>query len=247
MVNSEKKMAAAYVSWGTFKNALDQLSQGVPPNRIDRTVFPGMAWAIQNQLFSCLKFLGLINDQNRPTPELEALAGADGENRKAKLREILERCYSELFALDLKKTTPGELLQKMGEAYSVSGDTREKAVRFFTSAAEYAGIELSPLFEAGKKPNGSGAPATPRPKRRGRPPGRKTVEEATDDERTKPGTSKSVELESGGTLTLSASLDLFSLNPKDRKFIFELIDKLEDYERSSVKTETPEAATSGAS
>ena len=44
------------------------------------------------------------------------------------------------------------------------------------------------------------------------------------------GTSKSVSLVSGGTLTLSATLDLFSLNAADRKFVFEIIDKLEAYE-----------------
>ena len=40
-----------------------------------------------------------------------------------------------------------------------------------------------------------------------------------------------VRLQSGGTLMLSATLDLFSLNTDDRKFIFELIDKLESYKQ----------------
>lgn len=44
------------------------------------------------------------------------------------------------------------------------------------------------------------------------------------------GTSRSVELKSGGTLTISATLDLFALNAADRKFVFDLIDKLEGYE-----------------
>ena len=42
--------------------------------------------------------------------------------------------------------------------------------------------------------------------------------------------SRMVKLKSGGTLTLSASVD-FWLYPSDRKFVFELIDKLEAYEQ----------------
>jgi hypothetical protein len=227
MSDSEKKTAAVYVSWGTFKNAIDQLSQGLP-NRLDRTVFTGMAWAIQNQLFSGMRFLGLIDSANRPTAELDELVGIEEELRKERLKGILQRRYSDLFALDLKKTTPGELAQKMGESYGVAGDTREKAVRFFTSATEYIGIELSPLFEIGKKTNGG----TPGPKKGKRG---KLVRVNLPQEPALPatptGTSKTVKLGSGGTLVLSASLDLFSLNPDDRKFLFALIDQLEEYER----------------
>ena len=46
------------------------------------------------------------------------------------------------------------------------------------------------------------------------------------------GTSRSIPLSSGGKLTLSVELDLLRLSPSDRKFVFELIDKLDDYERS---------------
>ena len=42
-----------------------------------------------------------------------------------------------------------------------------------------------------------------------------------------------VHLKSGGTLTLLASIDLLRLLPDDRKFVFDLIDKLEEYERSN--------------
>lgn len=47
------------------------------------------------------------------------------------------------------------------------------------------------------------------------------------------GTSRQVQLRSGGTLTLTASIDLFQLSAIDRKFVFDLIDKLQEYERES--------------
>jgi hypothetical protein len=237
MADTDKKTTAAYVSWGTFKNAIEQLSQGLP-NRLDRTVFIGMSWALQNQLFSALRFMGLTDTDNRPTKDLAELAGADENLRKAKLRDLLQRRYADLFALDLKKTTPGELAQRMGESYGALGETREKAVRFFTSAAEYVGIELSPLFDSAKKTNGTTAV------KRGRRP--KVVRQSTLVEPQSPtalplGTSKTVRLQSGGDLVLSATLGIFSLNPKDRKFIFAIIELLEKYE-SALPTEGVGAA-----
>jgi hypothetical protein len=40
-----------------------------------------------------------------------------------------------------------------------------------------------------------------------------------------------VQLKSGGSLTLAASIDLFSLSAEDRAFVFGLIDRLQDYEQ----------------
>ncbi len=53
-----------------------------------------------------------------------------------------------------------------------------------------------------------------------------------------PGTSRTVSLASGGTLTISATLDLFSLSQKDRNFVFTLIDQLEEYETGGSKATT---------
>ena len=241
MADKEKSSAAVYVSWGTFKNALDTLSQGIPPNRIDKTVFPGMAWALQGQLFAGMKFLGLTDDDGRPTPHLEALATRDEEKRKGRLREILESRYTHLFALDLKKTTPGELAETMSSLYSVTGETRDKAVRFFLSAAEYAGIPLSPLLSTSKRAGGVNGTGR---KRRTKVKIPYMTGEAERTERPSGGTSRTVELKSGGALTLSASLDLFALIPSDRKFVFDLIDKLEEYERRSGVPETSDGGHS---
>lgn len=45
------------------------------------------------------------------------------------------------------------------------------------------------------------------------------------------GTSRVIQLKSGGTLRLSAELDLFQLSPSDRTFVFDLIDKFDKYEK----------------
>jgi hypothetical protein len=57
--------------------------------------------------------------------------------------------------------------------------------------------------------------------------------EDSHSQRTGSETAKSITLLSGGTLTITAVLDLFSLSASDRKFVFGLIDKLEEYPRES--------------
>jgi Family of unknown function (DUF5343) len=227
MATGERRVGAVYVGWSTFKNAIDTLAEAMP-NRIDRTVFPGLAGGVQGQLLTGLKFLGLVAEDGKPTPALLALAVRDQAERKKQIDKILRASYPELFTLDLTKTTPGELREKMGESYGVSGATLDRALRFFITAAENAGIALSAHVSKVKAANG---PASQRRRRTAKP--RIEIPALAVPPPGAGGTSKSVSLASGGTLTISASLDLFSLTPEDRKFVFTLIDQLEGYEKAS--------------
>jgi hypothetical protein len=231
----ESGRAATYVAWGTMKNAIEGLAQGVH-HRIDRTAFPGLSGGAQTALLAGLKFLGLITADGAPTPALHALAVPDEAARKKQLEAILRERYADLFALNLTKITPAMLEEKMGESYNVSGSTRDRAVRFFLSAMQYLEVPVSPLL---KRATGNGSSPTPR-KRRSisqRPKG--SVADTNDDDTTpgappsKPsGTSRTVTLKSGGTLTLSASLNIFDLSDEDQAFVFELIAKLKKYEQA---------------
>jgi hypothetical protein len=234
----EQKKTAAYLPWATFKGALDQLAKGIP-SRIDRSVFTGMAWNVQNQLFIALRFFGLLKGDDEPTPLLDDLVKGTEEERKAKFKKVAEAAYSELIEIDLTKATRAHFEDKLGELYNVTGDTRVKAVRFFLSAATYISLPVS-TFIAPKDGKGG----TPRRPRQTAPRARTvtkktagtipTIHPAGEPEDKPSGTSKSVSLASGGTLTLSATLDLFALNSADRQFIFGIIDKLEEYEKASV-------------
>lgn len=234
----EAQKAAVYVAWPTFKNSLDRLAQGIP-NVIDRTVFPGLSGGVQSQLFAGMRFLGLIDEKSIPQPALHDLAAPDEAERKTKLAAILRDEYAQLFALDLEKTTPGQLLETMRTAYGVSGDTAEKAMRFFLSAVEYADIPVSQLLKSGKAANGG-----PTTRRRGRKPKQQKPAEQVN---TPPplggappptgGESRSVTLKSGGTLTISATVGWLSLSTSDRNFVFGLIDKLAEYEQDAADDE----------
>lgn len=229
---ADESKAAVYVSWVTFKNAIESLAQGIP-NQIDRTTFPGYSGGVQSQLFAALKFLGLMGDDDRPTPDLHELAVMEENKRKEKLKAIVQARYASIIALDLMKATPAEVGKKLTEEYGVSGDTKEKALRFFIAAAQYVGIHLSRFFKVPGAASGGNGGA--RPKRRTTT--RKPQQEDDDEEPTTPplssGTSRMVSLKSGGTLTLTASIDLFQLSQADRTFVFGLIDKLDAYEKEA--------------
>jgi hypothetical protein len=222
--------SAVYVSWGTFRNALDSLAEGIP-NRIDRTTFQGLSGGVQAQLLAALKFLGLTDEESKPTSELHALAVTDEPKRKEKLRQILQVRYADLFALDLTKTTPGELSEKMASSYSVSGDTREKAIRFFLSAVAYVGVPVSRFL--GGQPGSSGGASTPRRRRSTSRSRNGDNDQAEPEVKRTQANARDVRLKSGGTLTLTASVDFFQLSPEDRIFVFGLIDQLEKYKKEN--------------
>src|SRR3954447_22135036 len=138
----DTNVGAVYVGWNTFNNAIATLIQAMP-NRIDRTVFPGLAGGVQGQLLTGLRFLGLIAKDGKPTDALRALAVRDEPERKKQLAKILNQSYPDLFALDLSKTTEGELREQMSKSYGVAGATTDRAMRFFIAAARYAGIPIS--------------------------------------------------------------------------------------------------------
>jgi hypothetical protein len=221
----------AYLPWKTFTNVLDALAQNMP-NRIDRSAFPGQSGSAQNQLLLAFRFFSLINDDGKPTPTLLALAVTDEAARKNAMRKLVEQKYAPLFSLNLMKTTPHEFAEKMTEVYNVSGDTRLKATRFFLAAAAFLGIQVSPLLLRDKtKPVGNGT--TTRKRRVSRPRVEDDGDEDEDQDEEPANSaeeSRSVELKSGGTLTLSATTKFMALSSADRKFVFELIDKLEEYE-----------------
>jgi hypothetical protein len=220
-------------AFDTMRKAFDAFGEGVP-HRIDRSAFPGLAWNVQSRLLNGMQFLGLIDAHGQPSDSLHAVAVRDEAKRKVELAKVLRDRYAELFKLDLMRVTPAHLSDTMGSAYNVAGDTRDKAVRFFLNAVMYVGMPVSSMLQKrvrkstglrirrskqNAKANTSVSSATAIPTTTA------TVAETS-------GTSRVIQLSSGGTLTLSASIDLFKLNPSDRKFVFELIDKLDAYERT---------------
>ena len=202
-----------YVPFKTFLTAIDALEAGLP-NQLDRSVWPSYSGAIQGQLLGAFRFLGLMDEGNFPTPALADLVSKRGTRREL-LRGLIERHYRTLVALDLTRTSPRQLDEALRQ-YGLSGATHKKALSFFLQAAQFAGMPLSVLLKAKTRTAAFGH--------------KRAATAAVVSETLAAPLSKTVRLRSGGTLTVAASLDLFSLAGEDRNLVFDLIDRLQEYE-----------------
>lgn len=240
---NKKVMAAAYMPFKTFLNALDHLKSHGVPNIIDRSVFPSMSGVTQSQLLSGMQFLGLIDAKGLPNQTLINLVN-EVDKRKENLRAILEARYSNLFEADLTRVTPSQFESLFSqENYGISGDTRKKAKSFLFFALAYTGVAHSKLLtqrtrsprkkSTGNKSDNGGSKKnlvdldTP-------------VREASgqqDSDVMQGKALKSVVLsESGKTVWLGTDANVLEIKRgPDRDFIFALSDLFDEYEANAKK------------
>lgn len=157
--SKEKRETPSYVSYRTHLTAIEALRADGIPTVLDRTsiLMSRMSGAYQSQLRSSWRFLGLMDEGDKPTPILERLVYAQEDERKQVLREILEQAYPFLLGdsadLDLSRATPRQFSEAFEEA-GVSGETIRKAESFFLKAAEDAEIKISPQIVKARQPGG---------------------------------------------------------------------------------------------
>ena len=233
-MSDDPKFVAPYVPFATFETGLDKLAAlgGIPP-RIDHTVFTQMGGLQKGQVISAFKFLGLIDAGGVPIA-LADLA-LKKEQRPEIMRSLIAEHYPNITEQDLATMSPGQLDAKLADKrYNVGGATRQKARTFLLKAAEYSGIPLSKLLTT-KGPRG--------PRKGGKRNANATVKLTPIDynklDEQKPnsdnGTKKTIKLNSGGTVTVSLDLNILALKGDDRKFVFDLIDRLTEYEETLPK------------
>jgi hypothetical protein len=247
MAEDERGAAPPYVSFTTFLSLLDRLKEGGIPQRIDRSYWGGfLAGGYGAQVMTALRYLDLLKDNNEPTPKLDDLVNGE---RKAVLATLLRERYAPIFsAVDLARVTPGHLDEEFRKSYGISGQTARKVVGFFVQAAQYAGIEVSKhVSDRMRTRTTTRKPGTRTASRRPKdgndiPP--KQQEPALPAERggESDGRTRTVQLRSGGRLTLSYSVDLFDLDRADRDFVFGLIDQLREYGQNPAKEEAVQPA-----
>jgi hypothetical protein len=220
-----KVYAAAYLPFRTFTSSVDALEHGIP-KQIDRTIWRNQAGIVQSQILMALRFLGFVDDSDHPTQLLHDYV-EQKEQRKQTMMKALKTAYADVIRHDLTKMTP-KMLDDSFDTLGVSGDTKRKAVTFFLKAAKFADIPMHPLLAAQVRNTG------PRNKRKA---DRKIGDDANTAIKITTGTlsgvqasnTRSVILKSGGTVTMTLIYDPFSLSLEDRQFVFELIDKLQQY------------------
>ena len=134
-----------YTPYATWLELIDWLRKGLP-DRIDDSYLQYLRvnQAIRSTLYTTLRFLQLVDEEDRPNDALAALVGSQGEEHREKLREVVNRCYNPILrGIRLKSATPDQLRDKFQEQ-GANGDVVRKCFSFFVAIADDAGLDLSP-------------------------------------------------------------------------------------------------------
>ena len=145
-----------YVPYRTFQTFLEFLLDEGIPGRIDKTVWgPRFSGSSGTQLMTALKVLTLVDADGHPSDELEELVHAEGDDRRALLRRILERFYVPVFELDLGRASKGQFHEAF-RSFGTKEGVLTKCEAFFIRAAQAAGIELSKRILVGRHGSSKG-------------------------------------------------------------------------------------------
>ncbi len=142
-----------YTSFRTFKTFIQDLHEHGIPSRIDRSVLTRFSGVVGTQLMHALRFLGLIEENGRPTERLKELVNADSAGRWTEtFLELLRREYAPMFAIDLETATPSHFNEAFRKAFPAADAVVQKCVTFFLYAASDAGVKISGRVLKGRKP-----------------------------------------------------------------------------------------------
>jgi hypothetical protein len=151
---TSSKATPPYTSFPSFKTLLKNLKEHGMPSRVDRSVLgSSFSNAVGSQLLTALKFLTLTGADNHPTDDLELLVHTFGtDDWKGALEAVLRKSYAPLFSLDLDSASPNQFNEKFRSAYGGADEVQRKSMTFFLTAAQDAGIKVSPYIMKNKKP-----------------------------------------------------------------------------------------------
>ncbi|MCU0650359.1 MAG: hypothetical protein MUF00_20405 [Gemmatimonadaceae bacterium] len=165
---------APNVAYTTFKQWLSGL-KGVVPAKIDNTLFRGQSGSTVSQLRGALAFLRLVDHESVPTSSFAPLASAAGQDDwPVVFKPVVEAAYAELLGGLNGNATRAQLLEAFRDRGGVSGETAQKAARFYVSAATECGIEISPFW---RSESGDGGGARPRRRVARRAPAERQTED----------------------------------------------------------------------
>lgn len=132
------------------------------PGRVDTELMPTLSGGTRAAVLTALRYLGLIDASNHPTPSLEKLVDAKKEGGEAwhnALAEVIKVSYDWAFeGLDVKRATAKQLRERFNSQGVPEGIMIDRTVRFFLKALEESAVQFSPLLKA-RKARGTGTVA----------------------------------------------------------------------------------------
>jgi len=228
-VSKTPQLTVVYIPFKTLTTAITSLKQALP-TKLDKSAWPTFSGLTQSQTFNAFKFLGLVDNDGYVQPALKELVDEtlDSPRFKAILGGILRDKYPKVMALISQHGTPAQF-QEIMRGYNVSGTTLERAIRFWTEAAKFVGIEY-PKNWRGIRISSSSSKRRKASEGVGSEHGDQSYKETRSIDTTTPKYIKTVALEGGiGTVTLEVSVNPIELSGKNRTWFYELIDKLNEF------------------
>lgn len=164
---TEKKLIPAYLGFASFVNFINGLRETGIPLKIDRSVLPKVSGSQFSSTMAALRFLRLVDEDDKPTKTMQELVHAPDNSRKPLYEGILKEAYSFLFAdpdFHLDKATGNQVAEKFRDQ-DVSGSTVAKSISFFLALAQAADIKVSSHVKPPRVPRGQSKRAVKQPKR----------------------------------------------------------------------------------
>jgi hypothetical protein len=249
MATESQTRTAPYVAFKSFCSAVQNLRVHGLPSTLNRTAWENRSGAEQSQILGALQFLGLVNDKNETQPSLKQLCSiSEGTDEERSFYATLLRSrYDEVFELDLQSETPKQLEDAIGKL-GVSGNIKDRAVRFFLKAAVYAKIPLSTRLTANLRDSPAQTPAASaegesqatkgngkvRRKPKQRANGIATGNPPAGSEGTSSNAMKTIDLPKvAGSLSITGTFNAFQLMGEERELVYKIIDLMNAYEEKS--------------
>lgn len=140
-----------YGPFRTYWNFIEQLHENGPlPQLLDRSQMGSRGGSARSELYSALRFFGLIDDSKAPTQALRELV--EDHPDTTKLRALVEAAYGDVIALNLTTATPKQVDEKLMEMGAMP-NTVQRARLFCLNAFETVGVEVgNPLKSAPRSP-----------------------------------------------------------------------------------------------
>jgi hypothetical protein len=138
---------APYASYSSWTLLLSGLRIAIPPGRIDSGYLAslGLTGQRRDTIVSALRFLRLVDLEDRPTAALVALVESRGDEYRRQLHNLVLEAYSALFReVDVGRAATKNQLDDYFRKRGAKGSVVRKSSSFFMSLAREADIRLSP-------------------------------------------------------------------------------------------------------